>query len=290
MEGIQHFPGKSLRLGRLINPLSGRTFVVPLDHSLADGPIASAPALRDIARAVSRNGGDALLVHKGRMRFLPTDVLRGTALVIHLNGITRHAPDANAKVRLAEVEEALELGADAVSIHVNMGSDTEAEQLGDLARAAEGCTRWGLPLIAMVYPRGPRMGDPTDPELVAHAANLAADLGADIAKVPYTGSPTTMAEVVRSCPIGIITAGGAPVGDRQLTRTVGEVVASGALGVAMGRNVWSSPDVAATVRLVADALHLPTADRTALPAPAGAHDPAQPERALAAPHPVPART
>ncbi|MFJ5033040.1 2-amino-3,7-dideoxy-D-threo-hept-6-ulosonate synthase [Streptomyces sp. NPDC088560] len=282
MEVVHHSSGKSLRLSRLINPVSGRTFVVPLDHSVADGPVASAPAFRDIARAVSRNGGDALLVHKGRIRFLPGDVLRGTALVVHLNGITRHAPDANAKVRLAEVEEALERGADAVSIHINMGSDTEAEQLGDLARAADGCSRWGLPLIAMVYPRGPRVSDPTDPELVAHAASLAADIGADIAKVPYTGSPVTMAEVVRSCPIGVITAGGAPVGDRQLTRTVGEVVASGALGVAMGRNVWASPDVAASVRLVADALHQPAAARSGDSAPA----PAAPVRPAPLPEPV----
>ncbi|HJD83536.1 2-amino-3,7-dideoxy-D-threo-hept-6-ulosonate synthase [Kitasatospora aureofaciens] len=288
MELVHHSPGKSLRLSRLINPVSGRTFVVPLDHSVADGPIASAPAVRDIALAVSRNGGDALLVHKGRMRFLPADVLRGTALVLHLNGITRHAPDANAKVRLAEVEEALELGADAVSIHINMGSDTEAEQLGDLARAADGCARWGLPLIAMVYPRGPRVTDPTDPDLVAHAANLAADLGADIAKVPYTGSPVTMAEVVRSCPIGIITAGGAPVGGRELARTVGDVVASGALGVAMGRNVWASPDVAATVRLVADALHLPSVDPTGGDIPV--RTPSSPDRELAAVHPAPAQT
>ncbi|GHH24953.1 2-amino-3,7-dideoxy-D-threo-hept-6-ulosonate synthase [Streptomyces rubradiris] len=269
MEVVHHSLGKSLRLSRLVNPVSGRTFVVPLDHSVADGPVASAAAFRDIAFAVARNGGDALLVHKGRIRFLPSEVLRGTALVVHLNGITRHAPDADAKVRLAEVEEALELGADAVSIHINMGSGTEGKQLGDLARAAEGCSRWGLPLIAMVYPRGPRITDPTDPELVAHAANLAADLGADIAKVPYTGSPATMAEVVRSCPIGIITAGGAPVGDRQLARTVGEVVASGALGVAMGRNVWASPDVAATVRRIADALHVPAIGRVG----AGTPDP-----------------
>ncbi|MGW7564289.1 2-amino-3,7-dideoxy-D-threo-hept-6-ulosonate synthase [Streptomyces sp. NPDC054757] len=253
----QHSLGKSLRLSRLINPVSGRTFVVPLDHSVADGPVAPVAAFRKIALAISGNGADALLVHKGRMRFLPREVFRDTALVIHLNGITRHAPDANAKVRLAEVEEALELGADAVSIHINMGSDTEAGQLTDLARAAEGCARWGLPLLAMVYPRGPRVTDPTDPGLVAHAANLAADLGADIAKVPYTGSVDTMADVVASCPIGIITAGGAPLGDdERLAKVVGDVVASGALGVAMGRNVFESAQPARTVRRISDAVHL----------------------------------
>ncbi|MFI9720170.1 2-amino-3,7-dideoxy-D-threo-hept-6-ulosonate synthase [Streptomyces sp. NPDC052396] len=257
-----------MRLSRLINPVSGRTFVVPLDHSVADGPVASAAAFRDIALAVGRNGGDALLVHKGRTRFLPREVVRGTALVVHLNGITRHAPDANAKVRLAEVEEALELGADAVSIHINMGSATETRQLTDLAQAAEGCARWGVPLMAMIYPRGPRISDPTDPELVAHAANLAADLGADIAKVPYTGSVDTMSEVVRSCPIGIITAGGAPLGDDDLlAKVVGDVVASGALGVAMGRNVFESPGVARTVRRLAEVIHRPGGPSPALPDP-----------------------
>lgn len=255
-EVIPHSSGKSLRIRRLLDSRSGRTLLVPLDHSLGDGPIASADGVRDLVETLAIGGADAVLVHKGRVRFLPTAQVGDLALVVHLNGSTRHAPDANAKVLVGEVAEAVELGADAVSVHINMGSATEAGQLTDLGRVAAECARWGVPLLAMVYPRGPRITEPTDPELVAHAANLAADLGADLVKTPYTGDVVSMAEVVRSCPIPILTAGGARVADdHQLLAVVEEVLAAGVLGLAMGRNVFESADAAKTVRLLAEAVH-----------------------------------
>lgn len=53
---------------------------------------------------------------------------------------------------------------------------------------------------------------PADPALLAHAANVAADLGADIVKLPFTGSPLTMREVVAASPIPVVTAGGGVLG------------------------------------------------------------------------------
>ena len=100
------------------------------------------------------------------------------------------------------------LGADAVSVHVNLGSLDERSQIADLAAVAGACDRWNMPLIAMVYPRGPRIADAHHPELVAHAAALAAALGADVVKTTYPGSRASMAEVAASCPIPVIVAGG----------------------------------------------------------------------------------
>src|SRR5918997_1776774 len=40
----------------------------------------------------------------------------------------------------------------------------------------------GAPLLAMLYPRGPKVADGRRPDLVAHAAVLAAELGADLVK------------------------------------------------------------------------------------------------------------
>jgi predicted phospho-2-dehydro-3-deoxyheptonate aldolase len=209
-----------------------------------------------LVRTVADNGADGVVLHKGRVRFLPPEVFRHTSLVVHLSGSTSHAPDADAKVLFGDVEEAVRLGADAVSVHVNLGSTTEAQQLMDLGRVAERCNHWGMPLLAMIYPRGPRITDPSDEALVAHAANLAADLGADIVKTPYTGDVESMSRVVSSCPIPIITAGGAAVGDdEKVVRTVADVMASGAVGVAMGRTVFQADDVAATTRRVAAAVH-----------------------------------
>lgn len=248
--------GKNRRLKRLWNPASGTTFLVPLDHSLADGPVATAAGFPALVAAMSANDVDGLIVHKGRVRFLPFELLGELALVVHLNGSTRHAPDADAKVLVGAVEEAVALGADCVSLHVNLGSSTEAAQLNDLGAVADRCARWGVPLLAMVYPRGPRVADPTDPVLLAHAANVAADLGVDIVKLPYTGSPDTMRQVVESSPIPVVTAGGSVIGDTEkFLDLIETTMSSGVHGVAVGRNVFCAENPGRLARSVAQRVH-----------------------------------
>jgi predicted phospho-2-dehydro-3-deoxyheptonate aldolase len=246
--------GKRLRLERLQRKGDG-LFLVPLDHSVADGPFATSDELSHIVNTVVRNGADGVVVHKGRARFLGPDLLRDLALVIHLSASTSHASDTDHKVLIADVEQALRQGADAVSVHVNLGSDTEAQQLADLGRVADRCAQWGMPLLAMIYPRGPRITNGSDPGLVAHAASLAADLGADIVKTPYSGSVDTMASVVQSCPIPVVTAGGKAISEEELYTSVTDVMLSGAAGVAVGRNVFQAQDVATVTRRIAKIVH-----------------------------------
>ncbi|MGW2420996.1 2-amino-3,7-dideoxy-D-threo-hept-6-ulosonate synthase [Streptomyces sp. NPDC001709] len=249
--------GKNRRIQRLLHPVSGTTFLVPLDHSLSDGPVATAAGFAGLVGAMADNDVDGIVVHKGRVRFLPLELLGEMALVVHLNGSTRHAPDADAKILVGAVEEAVALGADSVSVHINLGSSNEAAQLTDLGAVADRCARWGVPLLAMVYPRGPRVTDPTDPALLAHAANVAADLGADIVKLPYTGSPVTMREVVEASPIPVVTAGGGVVGDTEkFLDLIDSTMESGVLGVAVGRNVFRSPDPGRLARSVAERVHI----------------------------------
>ncbi len=252
-------PGKRLRLSRLVPNPEARVLVVPLDHSVASGPVAETDDLASIVQAVANYGGDGVILHKGRVRFIDPACFRQLALIVHLNGSTEHAPDADAKTMLAGVEDALALGADAVSVHVNVGSDTEAQQLADLGAVAQASRRWSMPLLAMMYPRGPRIAEPTRSDLIAHAASLAADLGADMVKTPYSGSMASMEEVVRSCPIPVIVAGGAVYdSEQELLAFVEEVMSCGAKGVAMGRNIFQANDVAHTVRAISEIVHTRT--------------------------------
>jgi len=128
---------------------------------------------------------DAVVLHKGNLRHVSPRRFTEMSLVVHhLSASTTFATDPDAKVLVASVEEALRMGADGVSVHVNLGSPEEARQIADLAAVADACDRWNLPLMAMMYPRGPQIADPRDPALVAHAATVAADLGADLVKTP----------------------------------------------------------------------------------------------------------
>ncbi|MDX8051299.1 2-amino-3,7-dideoxy-D-threo-hept-6-ulosonate synthase [Lentzea sp. BCCO 10_0798] len=245
---------KALRLRRLSRPHDDRYLFVPLDHSVSDGPVVPQDRWQDLIRAVVQGGADAIIVHKGRVRTIDPAVLGGCALIVHLSAGTAHMADANAKVLVGEVDEALRLGADAVSVHVNIGSDTEARQLADLGTVAAACDSWNVPLVAMAYARGPRIGDPRDPALLAHVVNIAADLGADIVK---TNLADDMTEVVAGCPIPVIVAGG-PASANSLAGHARVAMAAGCAGLAVGRRVFTSPTPMHLVAELASIVHAPT--------------------------------
>ncbi|MGV9291318.1 2-amino-3,7-dideoxy-D-threo-hept-6-ulosonate synthase [Streptomyces sp. NPDC003719] len=245
---------RSLRLRRLFRHGDGRLLVVPLDHSVTDGPLRPGD-LDSLLGELTGTGVDAVVLHKGSLRHVDPGRFRDMALILHLNASTRMAPDPDAKYLVAHVEEALRMGADAVSVHVNLGSRQEERQVADLAAVADECDRWNVPLLAMVYARGPRISDSRAPELVAHAATLAADLGADVVKTDYVGTPEQLADVVRACPIPLIVAGGARSAETDTVLTqVSDALRGGAAGVAMGRNVFQADRpgwmAAAVARLV----------------------------------------
>lgn len=246
--------GKSLRLARLSKYSDDRFLFVPLDHSVSDGPVADATGFGRLVREVVLGGADAIVVHKGRSRWIDPGLLADCSLVVHLSASTAHAPDVDAKVLVADLEDAIRLGADAVSVHVNIGSDTEADQLADLGRVAAACDRWGFPLLAMIYPRGPRVTDPHDPVLLAHAVNIAADLGVDLVKTVFAAPAERMADVVASSPIPVLVAGGAD--DRQsLPEFAATALAAGCSGLAVGRRVFASPDPRHVVSRLTEVVH-----------------------------------
>ncbi|WFE30114.1 2-amino-3,7-dideoxy-D-threo-hept-6-ulosonate synthase [Solwaraspora sp. WMMD791] len=248
--------GTQLRLRRLTRHGDGRLLVVPLDHSVSDGPLMRADRLGPLVAGLADSGVDAVVLHGGSVRAVDPAAFGTTALIVHLSASTRHAADPDAKFLVASVSAAVRRGADAVSVHVNIGSREEARQLADLATVAEEADRWGVPVLAMMYPRGPRIDDPHAPELVAHAATLAADLGADLVKVPFAGSAGAMAEVVADCPIPVVVAGGGVRdGWPELAGYVEAVMRSGAAGLAMGRNIFQAPDPSGQARRVVALVH-----------------------------------
>ncbi|MGW1880156.1 2-amino-3,7-dideoxy-D-threo-hept-6-ulosonate synthase [Streptomyces sp. NPDC001975] len=250
-------PGTSLRLARLSGHGDGRLLIVPLDHSVSDGPITTADAFSDLVRDIVAGGADGIVVHKGRARLIDPQLLSSCSMVVHLSASTAHAPDTDAKVLVADVEDAVRLGADAVSVHVNIGSDTEAAQLADLGKVAAACDRWGMPLLAMVYPRGPRLTGLASPDVVAHVVNVAADLGADMVKTVFAGTSERMAEVVAASPIPVLVAGGVnSPGD--LAEFARAAMNAGCSGLAVGRRVFASPSPAQTVRELARIVHGPS--------------------------------
>ena len=151
--------------------------------------------------------------------------------------------DPNNKVQVCLVEECLKMGADAVSVHINIGSETESDQLSILGCVSERCDFWGMPLVAMMYPRGKGIANPNDVEVVAHAARAGAELGADIIKTNYTGDIDSFRTVVEGCPVPVVIDGGPKTEtDMEFLQMIEGAMQAGARGVAIGRNVFQHQD------------------------------------------------
>lgn len=247
---------RQLRLSRMLKRNPGGLLMVPLDHPISDGPVTGGRRVATLITKLAAGGADAVVLHKGCLRYIDPGSFQSMSLVVHLSASTAHAPDPDAKYLVTSVEEALRLGADAVSVHVNLGSREEGRQIADLGQVADACDRWNMPLMAMMYPRGPKISNPGKPELVEHAAIIAADLGADLVKVPWVGSVAAMSDLADSCPIPIVVAGGPKQSTpSDLVSFVMDVIDSGAAGLAMGRNVFQASDPEATIRQISLMVH-----------------------------------
>ena len=149
---------------------------------------------------------------------------------------------------MGSVEEALRLGADAVSIHINIGAKEEPEMLQKLGMISDKCDEWSVPFVAMMYPRGENIKNPHDPEIVAHIARIGAEAGADIVKSVYTGDVDSFRRVIKTCPVPIVIAGGPKANtDEEIIEMCDGAMEAGAKGVTFGRNIFQHQNPPAIV-------------------------------------------
>jgi fructose-bisphosphate aldolase/2-amino-3,7-dideoxy-D-threo-hept-6-ulosonate synthase len=236
------------RLGR-----DGKFVTVPMDHGITMGAVDGLRDLEGTIDAVTSGGADAVLTQKGLAERVHPN-RNGAGYIVHLNGSTTIGPDQTDKRQTATVEEAVRLGADAVSFHVNVGSEHEPDQITALGQVTESAHRLGIPVLAMAYARGPGV-DEHDAEHLGHAVRLAEELGADLIKTAYSGDPESFEHVVASTGKPVIIAGGSPSSDRDTLETVRDSIAAGGAGVSMGRTIFQHGDPHAIAAAVAAVVH-----------------------------------
>ena len=157
--------GKTIRLERIIDRNSRRTVIVPMDHGITLGPIRGLEDMRTTVERIVAGGANAIIEHKGIVVSGHRGSGRDIGLIVHLSASTSLSPDPDSKVAVTEVEEAIRIGADGVSVHVNLGASTEMEMLRNLGRTARKCSDWGIPLLAMMYTRGEKIQNPFERQI-----------------------------------------------------------------------------------------------------------------------------
>jgi fructose-bisphosphate aldolase/2-amino-3,7-dideoxy-D-threo-hept-6-ulosonate synthase len=228
--------GKDVRLNRILK--NGKMLCIPMDHGISSGPLDGIKDITKFIYDIEKSGLSCILLNKGIIKILPRPINIG--LIAHMSASTSLGPDPNKKVLLGSVKEAIRLGADAVSVHINIGSQEEPMMLYSLGLIADECNKWSIPLIAMMYPRGENIKNPHDVSIISHAARIGAEAGADIVKTIYTGNTDTFKEVVKSCPVPIVIAGGPKSNtNKDILELCHGAIQAGSIGITFGRNIFT---------------------------------------------------
>ena len=194
--------------------------MIPMDHGATYGPMAGLNPKKIIEIAASiKPSVQSVVLHRGAASHASENLaLSGLPWILHLSASTSLSQDPSRKVLVAQVDDALKMGAEAVSVHVNLGVSSEAAMIKDLGVVSAQCSVWGMPLLVMMYSTS-LTGQSSATSLVSslkQSARLAAELGADIVKINYPGSMDAMAEITSGCFAPVLIAGGDFNGDDSL--------------------------------------------------------------------------
>lgn len=228
--------GHKIRLDRIMK--DGKMLCIPMDHGISNGPIQGLENPHKMIYDCEDHGLTSIIINKGIIKTMPRPTKIG--VLVHFSSSTSLSVSPNRKMLTGSVQEAVRLGADGVSLHINIGGKEEPEMLEQLGMTAEQCHIWNMPLLAMMYPRGENIKNPHDPETVGHVARIGAECGADIVKTVYTGDVDSFSKIVKSTPVPIVVAGGPKTEtDLELLTMTKDIMTAGGSGVTFGRNIFA---------------------------------------------------
>jgi fructose-bisphosphate aldolase/2-amino-3,7-dideoxy-D-threo-hept-6-ulosonate synthase len=236
--------GKSMRLKRVIDA-AGVSVICALDHGMTS-PTFLEP-LADIRARTSEavaGGANVIMMSKGMIRVAEPAFSPTTSLALLLSASAGPDGPRPEIVNIADVEEALVLGADAVVLFTALGGDTEPQMLSILSEVGRECASLGMPFIAeaefpTTYASVEELAQRYGFEYLRRNVRLCAELGADIVKTNWPGDWEEFGKLVEAANgIPVVLAGGSRLDDLELLSRMEQAIAAGAIGCSVGRNIF----------------------------------------------------
>ncbi len=251
----------------------GKAMILAYDQGFEHGPreflehpeSGNFEYILDVAKRGSYTG---IVLHAGLAEKYADEIVDSKVpLILKLNGKSElYTEEDPYSPQLYSVEDAITLGASAVGYTVYSGSKYEDEMHREFSTIIREAHSKGILAIGWMYPRGKSIFDRKSasktlkmaleeqeqanlaidetPSIVAYGARIGLELGADMVKVKYTGSPESFRWVVQSAyPTKVVMSGGPMTKtDKEFLSRVKDVLTAGAAGIAVGRNIWQRKD------------------------------------------------
>ena len=236
------YTGKIVRMNKIFKE-DGKSFVIAMDHGIG-GTTKGIEDFEEVVKKVTEGGADAVLVNFGQARRIAPYTSRRIGMLLTIPNDAKYVPMA------------VKLGADAVKT-TYFGSVPLSENLIDkFMEVAMVCEDWGMPFMAEIVPQDSNGKLIYEVEKIKQAARIGVELGGDIIKTSYAGSPMEYKEVVRSCKAPIVVLGGEKMDSQvDLLKVVKNAMDAGAAGGTIGRNIWQQKDPKKITRAIISIVH-----------------------------------
>ena len=254
--------GKEIRLKRVVDDDNGTSLICALDHGMTS-PVFLKP-LAEIqvrAREAIAGGANVLMLSRGMAKLVAAELRKTTAVAYMLSASANPAGNSSIAA-VAQVEEALRAGADAVVLYVALGGADERAMIERLAAVGEAAERLGVPFIAEAeWPSAYSSLDDVSElgtDYLLRSVRLCAELGADVIKTNWPGSEEEFAQLVEAATgLPVVLAGGSRISDEELLTRQEAAMRAGGIGCSVGRNIFMHERPEAITR----ALHRVIVDR-----------------------------
>jgi len=242
--------GMKNRLSKIIQPDTGRTVMLALDHGYFLGPTHRLEEPRKTITPLLPYA-DTIMLTRGVLR-TSVDPDTNTNVVLRVSGGTSIiGPHLENEGLTTAFEEALRLNVVGVGISVFIGSEFERQTLLNLSELVNQGERYGIPVLGITAV-GKEL-DKRDARYLSLSCRICAELGTHIVKTYYCDE---FEKVTTSCPVPIVIAGGPKLEtEMDVFNMTHNAIQQGAVGVDMGRNIWQHDHPVAIIRAIRSIVH-----------------------------------
>ncbi|MCK5282413.1 MAG: 3-hydroxy-5-phosphonooxypentane-2,4-dione thiolase [Nanoarchaeota archaeon] len=240
--------GMKNRLSKTINPKTGKTVMLAVDHGYFQGPTTG---LRELKKAIDPliPYADCLYITRGMLRNC-VDAQTKIPIFLRVSGGPSILKDDLSDEHITtSMQEALRLNAVGVGMSIFVGGKNESRTIANLGKLVNEAEPNNMPVLAITAV-GKEMV--RDARYLGLASRIAAEMGAHIVKTYYCED---FKEVVKACPVPIVIAGGKKIDEKDALQMAYDAIQDGAVGVDMGRNIFQSDNPVGMIKAVRAIVH-----------------------------------